>query len=72
MNQKLENQSVFRAKVFYAHNWAESESVMKKLILVSMALLLVLAAYGDHALGSTTEERGISLGIIIDTSPCSR
>ena len=45
---------------------------MKKLILVSMVLLLTLAAYGGRASGSTAEERGISLGIVIDTSPSSQ
>jgi len=72
MNAKLKKQSVYRTKLFYAHDWAEGENVMKKLILVSMVLLLTLAAYGGSASGSIAEEKGISLGIIIDTSPCSQ
>ena len=72
MNHKSEKQSVHRVKLFYAHEWAEREEVMKKLILVSMVLFLTLAAYGGRASGSTAEERGISLGIIIDTSPSSQ
>jgi len=72
VNAKFEKQSVYRTKLFYAHNWAEREIIMKKLILVSMVLLLTLAAYGGSASGSTAEERGISLGIIVDTSPCSQ
>lgn len=72
MNQKLKNQDLSQTKLFYAHDWAEREDVMKKLILVSMVLLLTLAAYGGSASDSTAEERGISLGIIIDTSPSSQ
>ena len=72
MNPKLKKQDLSQTKLFYAHDWAEREDVVKKLILVSMVLLLTLAAYGGRASGSTAEERGISLGIIIDTSPCSQ
>ena len=72
MNPKSIKQSVYRVILFYAHDWAESEHVMKKLILVSMVLLLALTAYGANPSGSIVAERGLSLGIVIDTSPCNQ
>lgn len=73
MNKKIEKQSLHNiVEVFYVHKRTESEIVMRKLMLTLMVLLLTLAIYGGSASGSTNEGKALSLGIIIDTSPCSR
>ncbi|MFC1675949.1 FHA domain-containing protein [Planctomycetota bacterium] len=45
---------------------------MKKLILVSVVLLLAISAYADTSCDSSREKKNISLSIIIDTGPSNR